>query len=129
GEPHLMAAYQCTPLVTFSIAQLKPGSKLRGTTVAELGNGNRRLDIISYQKDGRTFLLLANSKRGVMKISTDNVEKQDGITQKIDGTAGLAYDTIDGLKGVEHLDRLGDAHALLLVRTGTGLNLETVPLP
>ena len=129
GEPHLMAAYQCTPLVTFPIAQLKPGSKLRGTTVAELGNGNRPLDIISYQKDGSTFLLLANSRRGVMKISTDNVQKQEGITQRINGTAGLPYDTIDGLKGVEHLDRLDDAHALLLVRSGTGLSLESVPLP
>ena len=68
--------------------------------VAELGNGNRPLDIISYQKDGRTFLLLANSRRGVMKISTDNVEKQEGITQKIDSTAGLSYETIDGLKGM-----------------------------
>ena len=129
GEPHLMAALQCTPLVTFPIAQLKPGSKLRGTTVAELGNGNRPLDIISYKKDGRTFLLLANNKRGVMKISTDNVEKQEGITQRIDATAGLSYETIEGLKGVEHLDRLGDAHALLLVRSGTGLSLESVPLP
>jgi len=129
GEPHLMAAYQCTPLVTFPIAQLKPGSKLRGTTVAELGNMNRPLDIILYQKDGRTFLLLANSKRGVMKISTDNVEKQEGITQHINGTAGLAYETVEGLKGVEHLDRLGDAHALLLVKNGASLSLESVPLP
>ena len=97
--------------------------------MAELGNGNRPLDIISYKKDGRTFLLLANSRRGVMKISTDNVEKQEGITQKIDATAGLAYETIEGLKGVEHLDRLGDAHALLLVKNGKSLSLESVPLP
>jgi hypothetical protein len=129
GEPHLMAAYQCTPLVTFPIAQLKPGSKLRGTTVAELGNMNRPLDIISYQKDGHMFLLLANSRRGVMKISTENVEKQEGITQQIAGTAGLTYETIDGLKGVEHLDRLDNAHALLLVKNGTSLSLQSVPLP
>jgi hypothetical protein len=129
GEPHLMAAYQCTPLVTFPISQLKSGSKLRGTTVAELGNMNRPLDIITYQKGGQMFLLLANNKRGVMKISTDNVEKQEGITQRISATAGLSYETVEGLKGVEHLDRLGDAHALLLVRSGTGLSLETVALP
>jgi len=129
GEPHLMAAYQCTPLVTFPISQLKPGSKLRGTTVAELGNMNRPLDIIAYEKDGRKFLLLANSRRGVMKITTDNVEKQEGITQQIGGTAGLSYETVDGLKGVEHLDRLGDANALLLVKNGSSLSLESVPLP
>jgi len=129
GEPHLLAAYQCTPLVTFPVSQLKAGAKLRGTTVAELGNMNRPLDIISYQKDGRNYLLLANTARGVMKITTDNIEKQDGITQRINGTAGLKYDTIEGLKGVEHLDKLDDAHALLLVRTEGGLNLQSLPLP
>lgn len=129
GEPHLLAAYQCTPLVSFPVSQLKAGAKLRGTTVAELGNGNRPLDIISYEKDGRSFLLLANSKRGVMKITTDNIENQTGITQQISNTAGLKYDTIADLKGVEHLDKLGDAHALLLVRTDGGLNLQSIPLP
>jgi len=131
GEPHLLAAYTCTPLVTVPVADLKAGAKLKGTTVAELGNMNVPLDIITYQKDGRTFLLLANNRRGVMKISTDNIEQQQGITEPIKGggTAGLKYDTLSDLKGVEHLDRLGDDYALLLVRTGTGLSLESVPLP
>src|SRR5205823_2739866 len=106
GEPHLLAAYTCTPLVTVPVADLKAGAKLKGTTVAELGNMNVPLDIIAYQKDGRTFLLLANSRRGVMKISTDNIEQQQGITEPIrgGGTAGLTYDTLGNLKGVEHLD-------------------------
>jgi hypothetical protein len=129
GEPHLLAAYQCTPLVTIPVSQLKAGSKVRGTTVAELGNRNRPLDIIAYEKDGRNFLLLANSARGVMKITTDTIQKQEGITQRIDGTAGLGYDTIADLKGVEHLDKLGNDQALLLVRTSSGLNLESIALP
>jgi hypothetical protein len=130
GEPHLLAAYTCTPLVTFPVSDLKPGMKLRGTTVAELGNRNRPLDIIAYQKDGRTFLLLANSARGVMKIATDTIDQQASISQPVKGTAGLSYDTVEGLKGVEHLDKLGDAHAVLLVRTENGaLNLQTVALP
>jgi hypothetical protein len=129
GEPHLLAAYQCTPLVTIPVAQLKAGSKVKGRTVAELGNRNRPLDIIAYEKDGRSFLLLANSARGVMKITTDNIDKQEGITQRIGDTAGLPYETIADLKGVEHLDKVGNEFALLLVRTPAGLNLETVPLP
>ena len=131
GEPHLLAAYTCTPLVTVPVSELKAGAKVKGTTVAELGNMNQPLDIISYEKGGRTFLLLANSKRGVMKISTDNIAQQQGITEPVrgGGTAGLTYDTISNLKGVEHLDKLGDDYALLLVKTGNGLNLESVPLP
>ena len=53
GEPYLMAAYTCTPLVKVPVAALKPGSHYKGTTVAELGNRNVPLDMIVYQKDGK----------------------------------------------------------------------------
>ena len=129
GEPHLLAAYTCTPLVRFPVSDLKAGAKLRGTTIAELGNRNRPLDIIAYQKDGKQYLLLANSARGVMKIPTEGAEKQEGITAKVADKAGLGYETIETLKGVEHLDKQGDAHALLLVRAGDSVSLESVALP
>jgi hypothetical protein len=74
-------------------------------------------------------LLLANNARGVMKIATDGIEKQEGITERISGTAGLKYDTIADLEGVEQLDRLGDDHALLLVKSGDALALQAVALP
>ena len=70
------------------------------------------------------------SARGVMKITTDTLDKQESIQQRIDGTAGVPYETIADLKGVEHLDKVGNEYALLLVRTPEQqLNLETVPLP
>ena len=130
GEPHLLAAYTCTPLVTIPISQLKSGSKLEGTTIAELGNRNRPIDMFSYEKGGNKYLLLANSNRGVMKITTQDIAKQTGITSKIDGTAGLGYETIAELKGVEQLDKLGDQMAVLLVRKDDkSLNLESIALP
>jgi hypothetical protein len=131
GEPHLLAAYTCTPLVSFPISELKAGQKIRGTTVAELGNRNRPLDIISYEKDGKQYLLLANNSRGVMKIATEGIEKQQGITEPVrgGGVAGLKYDTIADLTGVEQLDRLGEGHALLLVKSGDTLALQAVALP
>ena len=130
GEPYLLAAYTCTPLVKFPISQLQPGTQLKGTTVAELGNRNRPLDMVVYEKEGKDFFLLANSSRGIMKISTENLNRTDGIVEKIDGTAGNSYETIGDLKGVEQLDKLDDGHALLLVRTESGaLDLETIALP
>jgi hypothetical protein len=130
GQQHLLAAYTCTPLVKFPISDLKPGSHIKGTTVAELGNGNRPLDMVVYKKDGKDYILLNNSNRGVMKIPTANIDKIEGITKPIKGTAGLTYETIQDLKGVQQLDRLNQQQALLLVRTGSGaLNLQTVPLP
>jgi hypothetical protein len=131
GEPQLLAAYTCTPLVRFPISDLKEGAKVRGTTVAELGNQNVPLDIVAYEKDGQNYLLIANNKRGVMKVKTENIEKQAAITEPVrgGGKAGLSYDTIDELKGVEQLDKLGDKQAVLLVRTDAGLNLQTIALP
>ena len=55
----------------FPVSELKAGAQVKGTTIAELGNRNRPLDMIVYQKDGKDYLLLANSSRGVMKIPTE----------------------------------------------------------
>ena len=130
GEPYLMAAYTCTPLVKFPIAALKPGTHYKGTTVAELGNRNQPLDMVVYQKGGKDYLLLANSSRGVMKISTDGVAEAASISNPITDTAGLPYHKIETLKGVEQLDALDKDNAIVLVRQPSGaLNLETVPLP
>ena len=63
--------YLCTPLVKFPVASLQPGTKVVGTTIAELGNRNRPIDMVLYKKDGREFLLMSNTARGVMKIPTD----------------------------------------------------------
>ncbi len=128
-ETHLLAAYQCTPLVKIPVADLKPGAKVKGTTVAELGNGNRPLDMIVYQKGGKDYILVSNNKRGIMKISTDNIDKIKGITERVKGTAGLPYETIKEWQGVEQLAKLDKDNALLLLRTADGLNLETMPLP
>ena len=102
-----------------------------GTTVAELGNGNRPLDMIVYEKGGKKFLLLSNSRRGVMKISTEKLDRKEGITKPVarGEKAGQTYETIESLKGVVQLDRLNKENAVVLVKTETGTNLKTVPLP
>ena len=132
GEPSLLAGFQCTPLVRFPVDSLKPGAKSKGTTVAELGNRNKPLDMIAYQKDGKTFLLMSNSDRGVMKISTENIARSDGLTTPVTGggVAGQSFETIKELDGVVQLDRLNDTHAVVLVKASpTSLDLRTVPLP
>ena len=90
GEPSLLAGFTCTPLVRFPLGSLVEGDTVRGTTVAELGNRNRPLDMIVYQQGGKDYLLMANSARGVMKVSTDDIERDNGITERVGGggTAG-----------------------------------------
>ena len=130
GEDHLLAAYTCTPLVKVPVSDLKPGSKVRGVTVAELGNRNRPLSMIVYNKGGKDYVLMANSSRGVMKIPLEGVDSIKGITTRVSDKAGLKYETVAGLKGVQKLDAYGKDHAVVLVGTpGGALNLQTVALP
>lgn len=130
GEPHVLAAYTCTPLVKFPLAQLTPGNKIRGVTIAELGNRNQPLDMFVYSKDGKDYLLVANSRRGVMKISAVELAGNYNITQRIDGTAGASFETLEGWTGVVHLDRLNSKQALVLSQTEMGqMNLYSAPLP
>jgi len=130
GEDNLLAAYTCTPLVKIPVTQLKAGERVKGTTVAELGNRNSPLDMIVYQKDGKDFILMANTSRGVMKITTENIDKIEPITKPQRSTAGLIYETIAGLKGVKHLDRLNKDNALVLVQAdGGSMSLESIALP
>ena len=129
NEPYLLAGFQCTPLVKFPIESLKGEEKVRGTTLAELGNRNRPLDMFVYKKDGKDFLLLSNTARGVMKISTEDIEREEGITERIQGTAGQSYDTISSLKDVVQMDKLNEHHAALLTQSDSGLHLMTIELP
>ncbi len=132
GEPNLLAAYTCTPLVKLPLANLKPGAKVKGTTVAELGNGNRPLDMIVYKKDGKDYILMANDRRGVMKVSLEGIAKMEAITTKVPSreTAGLKYETITNITGVQQLDRFDKDHAVVLMKAPSGnLTLDTIELP
>jgi hypothetical protein len=131
GKPHLLAAYTCTPLVKIPVADLKPGTHVKGTTIAELGNRNRPLDMIVYEKGGKPYLLMANSSRGVMKIPTDGVASAKSIVEPVPTERqGIGYETIASLKGVEQLDRLDSGQAIILARAEDGkLNLQAIALP
>jgi hypothetical protein len=147
GQTNLLASYTCTPLVKFPVEEIKKGDKVKGTTVAELGNMNRPIDIIAYSKDGKDYALIANSARGVMKVSLEGVDKIEAITAPVRGaapeqnkeaattklvggaTAGLKYETVKSLDGTFQLDKLNDSTAVVIQKTGSGLSLQTVALP
>lgn len=133
GEPNILGAYVCTPLVRIPVKQLEEsGGKLKATTVAELGNMNRPLDMITYEKDGASFLLLSNSARGVMKISTAGLKENKGLTEPVrgGGVAGQSYDSVESMAGVIQMDKLNEHSALVLVqKDDSPQNLITVPLP
>ncbi len=130
GEPSIVASYLCTPLVKFPVSALKPGSKVQGTTIAEFGNRNRPIDMIIYTKNGQDFILMSNNMRGVMKVPTSPFGQAPAIATPIRDTAGVPFETIASMKGVQQLDLLDPSHALLLVQSSTGaLDLQAAALP
>ncbi|MEX1042341.1 MAG: hypothetical protein WDZ51_17040 [Pirellulaceae bacterium] len=134
GEPHLLAGFTCTPLVKFPLGALsKSESKVRGTTIAELGNRNRPLDMIVYSQDGKEYVLMSNTARGVMKISTEDIEREEGLTQRVEGggTAGQQFETITGWDNVVQLAKLSPNTAVVITQAdaGSGMQLKSVPLP
>jgi hypothetical protein len=134
NEPYMLAAYTCTPLVKLPVSDLKAGAHVKGTTIAELGNRNRPLDMIVYQKDGKDYLLMTNSSRGVMKIPTAGAGSAESITEPVrggTGTKGLGYEKITDIKGAVQMDQLDDHHAVLLVQEDSGgaIDLKTIELP
>ena len=130
NTPHLIAGYTCTPLVKFPVSSLAPGAKVLGTTIAELGNRNRPTDMIVYSKDGKDYLLIANTARGVMKVPTEPFGSAAAITARVASeTGGVGFETIAALKGIEQLDLLDAQRALVLSRVDGTVALQAVALP
>jgi len=136
GKEYILAAYTCTPLVKIPVTDLTPGAKVKGTTIADLGSGSQPLDMVPYKKDGHEYILVANSSRGVMKLRADKLDSYPTIDSPTvpnppTNIAGVPYDTLSDLKGVQHVTRLDDKDALLLIGTFTGgrLRLDHLPGP
>ena len=128
-EPHLLAAFTCTPLVTFPLSELQPGKHAKGTTVAELGAGNRPLDMVMFSREGQDYLVIANSNRLMMVLKANQIGGQKGITEPVKawGTEGVPYTSIPA-QGVMQLAQLDDENMIGVQRaTEDGsLNLRSI---
>lgn len=130
GKPYVLAAYTCTPLVTIPVEQLKDGEHVKGKTVAELGYGNRPLDMIAIERGGKSYILVANSSRGGMRLEVTDVAKATPITVPVDSvTAGAGFVPMP-LGGVLRFDRFGDDAIVTLrrdVESGS-VSISAMPL-
>jgi hypothetical protein len=141
GQPYILAAYTCTPLVKIPVSQLEPGAKVKGVEIADLGMSNQPLDMVPYKKDGHDYILIANTARGVMKLKADNLSSYPAIESPTKtNVAGVPYDTMSDLKDVQHLAQLDASDAVILTGKTTGqpwapgpaagpVNLQTIALP
>ncbi len=129
GKDHILAAYLCTPLVTFPLADLKNGEHVKGRTVAEFGSGNYPLDMLVYKKDGREKLLIANSNLPFLIVDPEDIESYEGAIVEPTSTyvAGVRYEPRSGM-GIQQIDLLNE-EIVLALRRHPGGNLDLVSLP
>ncbi len=129
-EDHLLAAYLCTPFVTFKADDLADGKHVKGRTVAEFGSGNYPLDMIVYQKNGEDRLLIANSNLPFMIVDPDDVAGFEGeIDTEVEGyVAGVSYEVRSGT-GIQQMDLLNGDFVLALQRLPGGtMDLVSIPV-
>ena len=148
GKSYVVGAFSCTPVVKYPIDTLKPGAKVKGTSVLELGSGNRPLDMISYEKDGKPYVL-ANTFRfhhekrpfgpspyWTVRFGQDVLQEEEKVNQQ--ALRRLGKDStpstdrvvmIESLHGVTQMDKLNGEMIVILRETKGGVDLEVVPLP
>ena len=57
GKTFIVGSFACTPIAKFPVDGLKNGAKVKGTSVVELGSGNRPVDMFVYKKSGKNWLV------------------------------------------------------------------------
>ena len=73
GEPSLVAAYTCTPLVTIPLKELRDGAHVVGKTIAELGWGSAPVDMVTFDAGQGPAVLLANSHKAADLMAVDSI--------------------------------------------------------
>ena len=131
----LLASYTCTPVVHFSLSDLKSGTQLKGRTVAELGAHNRPLDIVSYVEDGEEYLLIANANHPLTKIACRDIDRQGPLTvpdRSLDEVRDGPRSPMVGVPrqelphpGVRRLANLNDGHVVMIQEDDAGIHLRS----
>lgn len=121
AKDHMLAAYLCTPFVTFELDALKPASHVKGRTIGEFGSGNYPLDMIVVEASEGPRIMIANSNLPLMFVDPADIEAFEGeINQELDTyLAGVPYEFRSGM-GILQLDNLGSTGVVALQRLPSG---------
>lgn len=128
GRDVVLASYTCSPLAVFDRADLAAKHHVRGRTVAELGGGNRPLDMIRYvsPRSGKEYILIANSHRTLMRLDPAEIAGAPAMTVAVRQayqTGGVGYLPVSSY-GVLQLDSYNSRNAVLLQRDPEDGSLE-----
>jgi hypothetical protein len=121
GKQHLLAAYLCTPLVSFETKALEDAKHIKGRTIAEFGSGNFPTDMLVYQNNDKDYILMSNSQLPLLVFSTEDVANFEGeiVDEVKNYTAGVDYTSRSG-SGVQQLSNFNEKFLLATQRMPSG---------
>lgn len=79
GQDTLIAAYTCSPIVLIPVGDLKPGAKVTGKTLGDMGNG-QPISMVSYKAGGQDMLFVTNAGRTPAMIPISGFTGAQGYT-------------------------------------------------
>jgi hypothetical protein len=123
GTPMIVAGYGCSPIATFNRNEIGTAKHLRGRTVAELGGGNRPIDIVRYQNKGKDWILVANSHRTLMRLDPAAIATAPAMTTPVSQAyepGGVSYLPVASAGVMQIDDFNADMLAMLQRDTETG---------
>lgn len=149
GKQYIAGAFSCTPVVKYPVEAIQPGAKVKGTSVLELGSGNQPLDMFTYEKDGRQYVL-ANTYRfhhqkkpfgpspyWTVRFDRDLLDEEAKVNEqalrRLGGNGQPASERVQLIEpyfGVVQMDKLDASRALAVRTNGDGqFDLVVLPLP
>ena len=146
GKTYIVGSFNCTPIAKFPVDGLESGAKIKGTSVVELGSGNRPVDMFIYKKGGKSWLVTNTDRfhhkrrpigpsqywgcRVDMKYlgaKEINEKAARRTVKKKKGPEGM--EVLDVLFGVKHIDQFANDKVVVLRDTKGKLSLEPAVLP
>ena len=135
GEPTLVAAYTCTPLVTIPLSAIKDGAHIVAKTVGEMGWGSAPAGLVTFKLGDTDYALLANSSRSSDLLTLDQIAEgttKPGLNTPIDWPAN----PYSGVKAVMipmsaamRIDNLNNELLLSLRRDDASGNMQLLSVP
>lgn len=118
GDSEILASYTCTPVVRFSLEDVRSAAQLRGVTVAELGSRNTPVDMVSYERDGEEYLLVSNTVHPLIKLASRDLSQQSALTEPQE-PVGAPRESLPH-EGVGYMARYGSDRVLMLQEDAAG---------
>lgn len=146
-KTYVIGAFSCTPVVKYPLDSLKAGAQVKGTSVMELGSGNRPIDMFIYEKGGKNFVLsntfrfhhkrkpfgpspywtvkfeqgILEAKKEVNETALRRLKGYEPATERVK--------MVEAFHGVMQMDKLGKDRAVVLREAEGGVDLAVLPLP